>query len=793
MSRRPSPQHPRWIRVRAAVASGPSLPPRARSAGARLSPVLVACLSALIVATPLLPGEAATRFGTGAVLNMLALVLLAAWFLLGALGQTIRLRVSAADAGLLVLLLLHAASTLVMAPAGNPRLAINTLWTWIALGVLYFLLRQLVWAAIPCRALCAVMMSLAVCLSVQACYQYAVSMPRLRAQYQVDPAAALLQLGIDPQRDSAQRMLFENRLASSEPPGPFALTNSLAGFLAPWLVIALVGAAAQATGPERARAAAWGPGLAAGLMAAGLTLTKSRSAMVSVALGLVVVALLGRWRRGLVAGAVAALLLATLWMALGIGGMDWEVLREAPKSVWYRVQYWQATAQLIGDFPWWGCGPGQFQDYYLAYKAPQASEAVADPHNFLLEVWATAGTPAAAVLLLTLGVLAWRVVRTAAQLPTSEAQLTVAAQNPTIGPRTPGPSDDPATDAEDSVAPGPIYVGAALGVPLAYLCGWLAGFVPDPAVAALGVPVAATVLWLLAGWVRSGALAARLPALGLAVLLINLLAAGGISFPGVAVNAWLLMAVTMNLAEPAGARVVARPLAIGLLVISAALAFVQYQSMYVPVLRGQALLIRGRAIEELARSGFTRNGAPAGGPLDPQIAATYRRAAETDPYAPEAWMHLAQFWHRRWMAEGQGAELARFEQAVQAAVRLQPRSHSAHRQIGTWYLKAYRVQGAREHLEAAARFFRRAVELYPNSAIARAELAWIEQLADLRERSAATARIALELDQLNPHQEHKLRDHRLPDDGPAAGQNQHQPPGPEGSAEDVVRRLLEGA
>ncbi len=50
---------------------------------------------------------------------------------------------------------------------------------------------------------------------------------------------------------------------------------------------------------------------------------------------------------------------------------------------------------MIADHPWLGCGPGNFQDFYTQYKLPEASEEIADPHNFLLEIWATAGTPAA--------------------------------------------------------------------------------------------------------------------------------------------------------------------------------------------------------------------------------------------------------------------------------------------------------------------------------------------------------------------------------------------------------------
>ena len=94
-----------------------------------------------------------------------------------------------------------------------------------------------------------------------------------------------------------------------------------------------------------------------------------------------------------------------------VGALDREVLSEAGKSLGYRLQYWQASWQMIREHPWLGCGPGQFQASYTRYKLPEASETVADPHNFLLEVWATAGTPAAVALVALLLVAAWQIVR----------------------------------------------------------------------------------------------------------------------------------------------------------------------------------------------------------------------------------------------------------------------------------------------------------------------------------------------------------------------------------------------
>ena len=66
---------------------------------------------------------------------------------------------------------------------------------------------------------------------------------------------------------------------------------------------------------------------------------------------------------------------------------------------------------MIADHPWPGCGPGNFQEVYTEYKLPKASEEIADPHNFLLEIWATAGTPAALAFLGVLGCFAWSTLR----------------------------------------------------------------------------------------------------------------------------------------------------------------------------------------------------------------------------------------------------------------------------------------------------------------------------------------------------------------------------------------------
>src|SRR5690606_22676235 len=50
-----------------------------------------------------------------------------------------------------------------------------------------------------------------------------------------------------------------------------------------------------------------------------------------------------------------------------------------------------------------GVGPGNFAGPYLRHKLPTSSEEISDPHNFLLEIWATSGIFALVALLAALG------------------------------------------------------------------------------------------------------------------------------------------------------------------------------------------------------------------------------------------------------------------------------------------------------------------------------------------------------------------------------------------------------
>jgi len=573
--------------------------------------LLLGAVAMLYVAAPLIAADGSgigdvglnLASGLGIALVMMWLVLLVAWAAWNLRRPRPTLRFGFADAALLLLLILHTISAIVMAPYGNARAGLNALWQWISFGVAFFLVRQLVGTRLQARALAVLMIAIAAGLSAYGMYQYAYELPAKRRDYQSASESkkreVLRNMGIGDSPGSPDRVSFESRLASVEPLGTFALTNSLAGLLAPWLLVSGAVCVFLPVGRD-SRMRVVPVALFAGLLIAGcLLLTKSRSGYLAVLAGAV---LLGggvarqrgsAWYRQLklrvpllIVGAAVLVVAAMIAAAAAMGGLDVAVLTEAPKSVLYRLQYWQSSGAMIADHPWFGCGPGNFQDYYTAYKLPQASETVADPHNFLFEVWATAGTPAVLALVAAIGCVAWQVWRRSAS--GEIADIATASGFAPYGDDSTSAKKRSATSSRRERAGGrkraarggasrgriekkaassdsqpswwqtawgdaslPMMFGALLGGLLAYPCWMLDGRDPVDSVVCLVliVSVGVVVAWLLFPWVQHGRMPAWVPMVAAAVLLVHLSASGGIGFPGVAHSLWLLAALALCTAE----------------------------------------------------------------------------------------------------------------------------------------------------------------------------------------------------------------------------------------------------
>jgi hypothetical protein len=682
---------------------------------------LLAGLVAIYVARPLLPSESPTIVaGDGLPFVMLTLLLGATWLLGRLLQPGVAARFGLVDWAWTVLIAWQAAGTYLATRSGYARAAINTFWEWAGLGIGFLLLRQLLRSGPEKRATCVVMIGLALTLSLDGIYQFTVEHPATREVYRTHPDQVLRNLGIDAPPGSPTRTLFEERLRSSEPTATFALANSLAGFLTPWLLMTLatgwLGWRVE-VGAKAGHRLLWAAGLCALPMGLCLVLTKSRAGYLAVFAGIAALLLLG-WstRRRSWQVAVGAAGTGAIMLIIGFvfGALDREVVTEALKSMSYRWHYWQGALGMVYEHPWFGCGPGNFQDEYTRFKLPQASEVVADPHNFVFEIWATCGTPALVVLAVVLLAAAVESYRAGVEATKKDSTQVVGA------------------------ALTPPLVGGLAGLVLAFAVGLFSSVDLPTRVLLSGMAVLPIVTAIFMPWIREGKLPSRVPLVCAGALLLNLLAAGGIGFAGVAGSLWLLLAASSG--GENRPRVAARW---GVACATAALAGLVgmcWLTAYLPVLRCRSLL--SLAEREPAGAG------------DHLLAAT-----GADAWADEPWRELAAIDFARWAADPSDDLADRWRQEQQEVLRRRPHSSSAWLEAADRYFAAYRESAdgelRREFLDQAVTHYRRAVELYPNYPLAHASLA-IALAETGQEDAGREAIIALELHEQTPHLDQKL-------------------------------------
>jgi hypothetical protein len=316
-----------------------------------------------------------------------------------------------------------------LAGGSNGQTALLGFWQTIAIvGVTVACVHH---ASDPIRlaAMTRWMIGLAAGSSVYALYQFLVSMPRLRSQFRNDPAPFLQSEGIE--NGTAMALQFYNRVMSAEPMGPFNLTNSLAGFVAPWLVVALLAGglcffrresepsndleAHSKTIDGKPLLYLVSIGVLVVLLGLTLLLTKSRTAWMAMLTGVIMIVwmfsstIIQKKFYGWIA-------VALISFSLPFGFVVWRdplIVLEAGKSLAYRVDYWNGAMQLIGRSPWFGYGSLNFQSVYPHVKSITASETPADPHNMWIEIAIDSGLPGlliailAAVCLSSCGIRIW--------------------------------------------------------------------------------------------------------------------------------------------------------------------------------------------------------------------------------------------------------------------------------------------------------------------------------------------------------------------------------------------------
>lgn len=695
----------------------------------RSRPWLLAGTVALFVAAPLLPSEGAPS-GFSVSLQMGWLVLLTAFAVVGLLRRDLRLSVSPTDLAMLVFVSLHSISALVLLDAGQPRQTLNMMWHWISFAAAYFLFRQLIRTSQEQRAVLAIGISLAVCLSMHGYYQYFVSMPQARHQFEQDPDGMLAMAGVHAPQGSVERVQFKNRLDSTEPLATFTLANSLAGFLATWLVCAVGATALNWSNLDTKPSSAIAGVLSSLLIVGCFILTKSRTAIVAVVIGFAILAVYGRrsgWRPNWVfvvsvVGGVGALLL----LGVAVGALDLQVLTESSKSLLYRTQYWQSSLAMIADSPWFGCGPGNFQQAYTVYKLPESSETIADPHNWLFEIWATAGSFAMLACVAIFVVAVMQVMAKSNQITKENVQ----------------------SDRGLPSCIRAIYWGAFFGIPLGFMAGVVIGYWPDEMIVIVGFPLGAASVIAWHVWIVRGKLSSVVMVASIVALMVNLTAAGGISFTGVSLTLWLLLAVLLNQVGN-GCREYRPKRGVALVIASACglLLVCFWYSTFNPVLTVSALLARASDLRA------------AGRPLEAEQALV--SATEADTYGVDPWLQLAELRLTRWLDEQDSTAAASFEEAARETLVRHRKSSPIHQTYGGWYLWAYRATNNRRHLEEAIAAYQRAVELYPNYNFGYAQLAWTLHVARDQAGAALAATEALRLDELNPHWEQGLAEQKV--------------------------------
>ena len=744
--------------------------------------------AALMTARAFWPSEPDLREGAGSGLYWVFVVFIAFGLALTSalVGGRFRFRWSWTDAMVVGLMFLVAVSA---SHALDRRPAINLAWEWIALGLVYLLLRNLPRTRDESSALAGVMVATALAVSVYGLYQVTVELPLIRAEFVRNPQAMLQELHIEP-GGRGEELMRDRLVGSTEVFSTFALPNSLAGYLVGPLVLALAAAFQSLVRRDES-----GPRWVALVMAAPvilvllicLMLTKSRSAWLGLLVGAIVLA--WRARRHVSARVLAAaggvglaVLAALVVFGLKARQLDREVLTQSTMSLRYRWEYWQGAWGVItggatslmqalsSPFFWWGVGPGNFGGPYLKYKLPQSSEEILDPHNLFLEVWATAGLWA---FLALAGALAWGLWDVLGR-PTNTAEGTDTA-------RTSRASRRDSRRTASGVKPKPPDGDRELGAPPQRV-SWLVAY------AGLGGWALAVIVgqlnlfkgelffrWLIlgAGWAVAMFLGPplwrRLPisgtALGAGVLavLINLLAAGGIGFPTVALGLWSMLAIGLNLRDdrPCGrlreyeSRVPPFVLAVGWAALLGT-----FVGMVSPFWRSDAWIAEAEAALHHQPPDYER------------ADRAYLSAIAADQYSARPWREMAYLHLMVWQQGGGKVDNDDTRWSWKTIPLLYERATQPPRNPNAWGVHSERARVIHQMLgiigsqlkplEAIrlrgemVKSTRAATRLYPTSTELHARLADASAEISMYQDAIDEATEALRLDRLTPHRDKKL-------------------------------------
>lgn len=618
---------------------------------------------------------------------------------------------------------------------GDERVSLNGLWQWVGFSAVFTLCLQCLRPGREMRAIVVVMLAAATAIACVGIYDSLVQIPNLRMEYfnsnEIDRMGMLQQAGIgDAAIGSPARYHFESRLQSPEPFVTFSLTNSLAGFLAPWLLI-ILGMIITTQRTFLSRSTLSKSLSLVFLIAVCLLLTKSRSAWCAVLLGTGYLAVVQfqvsrhRIARGFgLTGVLLAIAVACAWFT---NRLDMKILSEASNSLLYRLEYWRSSMAMVIDHWLWGVGAGNFRDAYMTYKLPAASEAIADPHNAVLEIWTSFGTLAALLMLGVFGIAVKRIFKP------------VAVNFPT----------------QPEVSSTKIFVGGAVGIVLAMFMDALgSGLIPDR-MFYVGLPIFAIVIYLLQDWVKDGELTRVQIGGAFVVWLFNLSMQSGISVPGVSITGWMLMAMLLNCEGTSsaswGAPTVGHkklsPKQMGAVFIGALVVLGTFHfTGHHPVTQSAAHLLDAQYYNSQGQSGRAMKS------VDAAIAA--------DPASARAYVLKSNILFHRLSRNLTSAGMTDFLKAMDKVKLRHANSHPLHSTLAQQCFVIYLATDEKIWLQRAVELTITEVELFPSSAFSWGRLAVCESILE-SPNAVTSAQRALELDEQNPHLEFKLDNRRF--------------------------------
>lgn len=629
---------------------------------------------------------------------------------------------------------------------GSVRESLNMLSVWMLLAAVWFLCRQILRAPGTATAVLGILVALTVSESFVSLYQQFVEIPEMKRLFETDPEGIVAQADPTLQPGSGDWNRLAIRLQTALPTGTFALSNTLGGFLACGLILLL----GTFHGMEKRTKTIGKIGLVL-LVFACLALTRCRSGFVAIGVGVLLLGVLPfRHRFGLSRKSLAAVLIGMTILAglVGLTGSGKTFFSGAKRSLGFRLEYWEASLGMIRDYPLFGCGSGNFKHTYTKYKLPVSSEEIADPHNFAVEIAATAGLPA---LLVFCGVFGVLMIRSSGFFPSINS-FSSADRN--FG------FDDTASHV---IGPNRLFWGALLGCWAAFFLSFATGIGSG-----ISFPLAASVAFPLVAWIfslsqskngESLQISSPVIVVAIFVLLVHFSAAGGISVSSSALVLWVLAAIVANRYEipktedemefsPESNRFSPIPFYLIALLGTVSLGAVYHFNLK-PV---QRALFLNMQWESEPKTQWMRR------------IELLRQSVLADPWSSRIRNNLASELFPVWLTatEGQFGSSSELDwrnemlNTQQIMLRRAPRSSALHFLAAERVYAMFRQTGEIGFREQSLLLYREAIDRYPNNASFRARYAVILWEADLRKDAVEQGKRAIFLDDTMPHQDQKL-------------------------------------